>query len=93
MILIKKRKDLDDKSKTNKYLNGVKSDYNKYYEYIVNEKKQQYNALVLLKEYMNDLMQTEKLVDNQLKSAKYDQKDILDEIDNVKYELDELINA
>ena len=90
-LLIKKKKDLNKKYKLNDYLSGVKDDYNKYYDYIVNEKQQQYNALLLLKEYMGDLVKTENLVDNQLKIAKHDQKDIMREIDNVKMELDELI--
>jgi vacuolar-type H+-ATPase subunit H len=91
-MLVKKKTELENKAKTNKYLKEVKNDYNKYYDYIVNEKQQQYNALLLLKEYMDDLVKTENLVDNQIRTAKYDQKDILGEIDNVKQELDELMN-
>jgi len=90
-LLVKKKKDLDKKQKLNQYLDGVKVDYTKYYDYIVGEKKQQYNALMLLKEYMSDLMKTEHLVDDQLRTAKHDQKDIIREIDKVKVELDELI--
>ena len=90
-LLVKKKKDLDKKQKLNQYLDGVKIDYTKYYDYIVGEKQQQYNALMLLKEYMTDLMKTEHLVDDQLRTAKHDQKDIIREIDKVKVELDELI--
>jgi hypothetical protein len=90
-LLVKKKKDFDKKQKLNQYLDGVKVDYTKYYDYIVVEKKQQYNALMLLKEYMSDLMKTEHLVDDQLRTAKHNQKDIIREIDKVKVELDELI--
>lgn len=90
-LLIKKKKDLDKKYKLNDYLSGVKDDYSKYYDYILNEKKQQHGALLLLKEYINDLMETEHLVDEQLRTAKYDQKDIIQEIDKVKAELDDLV--
>lgn len=90
-LLVKKKKDLDKKQKFNQYLDGVKVDYTKYYDYIVEEKQQQYNALMLLKEYMSDLMKTEHLVDDQLRTAKHDQKDIIREIDKVKVELDKLI--
>jgi hypothetical protein len=90
-LLVKKKKDLDKKQKLNQYLDGVKVDYTKYYDYIVGEKQQQYNALILLKEYMSDLMKTEHLVNDQLRTAKHDQKDIIREIDKVKVELDELI--
>lgn len=90
-LLIKKKKDLDKKQNLNNYLDTVKEDYTKYYQYIVQEKKQQYGSLMLLKEYMNDLIKTEHLVDEQLRTAKYDQKDIVGEIDKVKAELDDLI--
>ena len=90
-LLIKKKKDLDKKYQVNHYLSDVKQNYSKYYNHIVKEKQQQYNALVLLEEYMDDLMKTEKLVDDQLRVAKHDQKDIIREIDKVKDELDELI--
>jgi|694.fasta_scaffold05763_7 ribosome biogenesis GTPase A len=90
-LLVKKKKDLDKTHKLNEYLTDVKQDYTKYYNYIVGEKQQQYNALMLLKEYMSDLMKTEHLVDGQLRSVKHDQNDIIGEIDKVKAELDELI--
>ena len=66
-------------------------DYSKYYDYILKEKHQQSSALMLLKEYINDLIKTENLVDDQLRTAKHDQKDIIHEIDKVKDELDKLI--
>jgi|UniRef100_A0A6C0KQT5 hypothetical protein len=91
-LLVNKKKDLDKKQKLNNYLDTVKDDYTKYYDFIVKEKQQQYNALLLLKEYMNDLTKTENLVDEQLRSVKHDQKDIIREIDKVKNELDELMN-
>lgn len=90
-LLVKKKKDLDKKQKLNEYLTGVKNDYSKYYDHILTEKQQQHNALILLKEYINDLIETEHLVDEQLRTAKHDQKDIIHEIDKVKAELDELI--
>ena len=90
ILLVKKKKDLEKKKKLNQYLNCVKEDYSKYYNYILNEKKEQHNARMLLKEYINDLITTEKLVDQQLRTAKHDQKDIIYEIDKVKSELDEL---
>jgi hypothetical protein len=91
MLLVQKRRDLDKKEKLNEYLSGVKTDYNKYYDYIVGEKQQQLNTLNLLKEYLDDLVQTENLVDRQLKTVRRDQKDILGEISNIRNELDNII--
>lgn len=90
-LLVKKKKDLDKKHKLNQYLSDVKEDYSKYYDYILNEKQQQHDALILLKEYIDDLIKTEHLVDDQLRIAKHDQKDIINQINKVKAELDELI--
>jgi hypothetical protein len=90
-LLVKKKRELDKKQKINHYLENVNHDYSKYYNHIVKEKQQQYNALLLLKEYMKDLHKTENAVNDQLYTAKYDQKEILKEIDKVKAELDELI--
>ena len=44
----------------------------------------------MLKEYIADLVKTEKLVDTQLRTAKHDQKDIMNEIDKIKEEIDKL---
>ncbi len=90
-LLVSKKKDLEKKSEINEYLSNVKNDYGKYYNYILNEKQQQYNSMLLLKDYLADIMATEQLVDNQLRTAKHDQKDILSEIDKLKQEIDELI--
>lgn len=91
MLLVRKRKDLDNKEKLNEYLSGVRTDYNKYYNYIVEEKQQQLNTLNLLNEYLDDLVRTENLVDRQLRTVRHDQKDILSEINNIKNELDNII--
>ena len=40
--------------------------------------------------YINDLIKTEHLVDEQLRTAKHEQKSIIKEIDQLKFELDEL---
>jgi cell division septum initiation protein DivIVA len=90
-LLIKKKKDLEKKVKVNSFLEDVNADYSKYYQHIVQEKQNQYNALNLLKEYMGDLIQTETLIDDHLRTAKHDQQDIIREINVIKGELDVLI--
>jgi len=90
-LLVKKKRDLDKKQNLNHFLNGVTQDYQKYYNYILNEKQQQYKMLMILKEYLNDLIKTEHLIDEHRRTAKHDQKHIIREIDKVKGELDDLI--
>jgi len=91
-LLLKKNKELAQKEEMNEYLSTVRSDYAKYNNHILQEKQKQYDAFLLINEYMSDLVKTEKLVDSQLRTAKHDQKDILGEIEKVKAELDELIS-
>jgi hypothetical protein len=91
-LLLKKNKELEQKAAINEYLSGVRTDYTKYNNYILREKQKQYDALILINQYMSDLVKTEKLVDSQLRTAKHDQKDILGEIEKVKAELDDLIS-
>ena len=92
-MIVRKKKEFDKNQIVNQYLEGVKDDYSKYYDYIVKEKRQQYDSLMLLKDYIEDLMNTEDSVNNQLRTAKHDQKDVMSEIDKVKAELDELMRG
>jgi len=46
----------------------------------------------ILNEYIDDLAHTDKLVNTQLKTAKRDQREILNEIHKIKGELDKLIS-
>lgn len=91
--LINKKKELTNKQKDNTFLSGVKDDYLKYHDYIIKEKQAQQTAFILLQEYINDLIKTEKLVDNQLRVAKKDKNGIVNEIDKIKGELDKLMNV
>jgi hypothetical protein len=57
-LLIKKKKDLEKTHKLNHHLSSVKNDYSKYYDSILSEKHQQHEALTLLKEYIDDLIES-----------------------------------
>ena len=90
-LLLKKKKELNEKQKINNLLVDVQNDYEKYYHYIKKEKTEQYNSLMLLNEYLNDMIHTEKTMNKKLHSIKVDQKHIVNEIHKVKTELDQLI--
>jgi hypothetical protein len=90
-LLIKKKNELIKKSEMNEFLENVKKDYTKYYDYILLEKQRQMKALTLLNEYLNDLVKTENAVETQTKKAKYDQEEIENELNKVKLEIDELL--
>ena len=89
-MILNKRKQLDKKQKINSFLDSVKNDYKKYFDYILREKQQQYYAMELLNKYVDDLIKTNKLAENDLENAKGDQYEILSEIGKIKKELDEI---
>jgi hypothetical protein len=90
-LILKKKKDLAKKKNVNAYLEIVNNDYENYYNYILDQKKKELEAMNILNEYIDDLVNTDKLVDTQLKAAKRDQREILNEISKIKEELDQLI--
>ena len=91
-LILEKTKEIKKKEKVNHFLQDVVNDYKKYYDYIIQERQQQYNSMKTLQVYLDDLMKTEKLANYELKQAKRDQKDLLKEMDKIKEELDKLIN-
>jgi hypothetical protein len=90
-LLLNKKKELDENQKINHYLEGVKKEYKKYYELIIKEKQEQYNALILIKQYLDDLMSSKTLLKDELRAVKNDQSNIINEINKIKSELDDLL--
>jgi len=91
-LLVNKRKELEENHKINHYLEGVKKEYNKFYDFTIKEKQEQYDALLKLKKYMDDLISSETLVKDALRGAKHEQAIIMKEINKIKTELNKLIN-
>jgi hypothetical protein len=90
-LILNKSKKIDKKLKVNNFLEDVKQDYINYYKYIVEEKKQQYNSMLVIKQYLDDLIKSEKLANDQLYNVKLEQNKILHEMDKIKIELNKLI--
>lgn len=89
--LIQKKKELSGIGHNTEYLSEIQKDYEKYYNYILKEKQQQYEAMLLIKKYIGNLIDTEQLLDDHVRIAKYDQKNIVDEISKIRNEIDQLI--
>jgi len=90
-LLLNKRNYLERTLKENAFLDGVKKDYQKYRNYIVQEKQDQLRAMNILKQYTEDLVASTKLTEANIKETKRDQKEILREMERIKRELDEII--
>ena len=90
-MLLDKQKKIRKISKQNEFLDEIRKDYGKYYGYIIQQKKDQMDALDLLNKYIHDLTVSGKLSKNNVEDAKYEQKKILSEIKSIKHNLDNII--
>ena len=91
IFILDKGKTIEKKKKVNRFLEEVKNDYQKYYQYIINEKQQQYKSMKVLQNYLDDLIKTEKITNNEISNVKHDQKEILSEMDKIKTDLNKFI--
>jgi hypothetical protein len=90
-MLLEKQKTLQQTAKENEYLEMVRNDYRKYYNHIVKQKEDQINAMNYLKQYIDEIMVDGKLTDVDLENAKMEQDELIQEMDNIKGKLDEII--
>lgn len=90
-MLLDKQKKIKKLSKQNEFLENIKSDYFNYYKYIVQQKQDQVRALEILNKYIDDLKISGKLSKQNIEDTKYEQKKILNELNNIKKGLDKII--
>ena len=90
-MLLEKQKTLQQTAKENEYLEMVRNDYRKYYNHIVKQKEDQIKAMNYLKQYIDEIIVDGKLTDVDLENAKMEQDELIQEMDNIKGKLDEII--
>lgn len=90
--LYERMKELQSTNIQNEYLESVKDDYSKYFNYINNIKKDQLNAFENINQYLNKIGCELKTTDTLLKETKYDQQLIVQQINKIKQELNHTIN-
>lgn len=91
-ILCAKRKQLKHITSENTILNGVLADYDKYNKYIIKQKQDQILFLNMLHEYITNITTDINITNSQLNESKIEQREILNEINILKSELNELSN-
>jgi hypothetical protein len=91
-LLLQKQRHLQKASKQNQFLEVVKNDYAKYYDYIAQQKREQIQSFELLNKYLQDLNVTNKLSKYNMEDAKTEQQKILNEIVTIKKGLNQLMN-
>jgi uncharacterized protein (DUF3084 family) len=90
-LILDKTRELEKTKKENAFLESVYKDYNKYYNFTLDQKKQQIQALDILQKYLTNLRTVDKLAKHEAENLQNDQHDILKELDKVKNELNSLI--
>lgn len=90
-MLINKQKRLRFMSKQNAFLDAVREDYDKYNNYIVQQKNEQMKALSVLNSYINDLNRSTKLTKQNMVDSKEEQRKIVNEIKSIQYNLDKMM--
>jgi len=79
-------------SKQNQFLDVVKNNYYKYYQYISKQKQEQIKAMELLNNYIKDLTVSGKLSKHNIEDARAEQEKILKEINSIKKGLESIID-
>lgn len=90
--IARKQKELRETSKQNEFLQTVRQDYGKYNQFILRQKHDQLAAFQLLQQHLDQLAQTGELSEQNAKDAKAEQQKILQEIDDIKSGLQELMS-
>ena len=90
-MLINKQKMLRFMSKQNAFLDAVREDYDKYNDYIVQQKNEQMKALSVLNSYINDLNRSTKLTKQNMVDSKEEQRKIVNEIKSIQHNLDKIV--
>jgi hypothetical protein len=90
-MLMEKQKTINKNIKFNKLLEYIRNDYQKYYDYIIQQKREQIQAMKILNDYIRELTVSGTLSENNLKDAKYEGKKILNEIKNIEYNMNHLL--
>lgn len=90
-MLMKKQKKLQKIAKENEYIELVRNDYQKYYDYIVKQKQDQINAMNYLNQYVDDIIVNGKLTETDLENARLEQEVLMHEMKNIKDDLDTII--
>jgi hypothetical protein len=91
-MLLEKQKKLHFITRQNQFLDVIRNDYQKYYGYINQQKKDQIRALEVLDEYIKDLTISGKLTKHNIEDAKEEQNKILSEVNAIKKSLDSIIH-
>lgn len=91
-LLYKKQKNMKSIQKQNQFLGAIRDDYRKYNNYITQQKHDQIQALQIINKYINDLTESGELSKYNIEDAKVEQDKIMQEVNNIRSGLDDIID-
>ena len=77
----------------NDFLKDIAKDYNRYYKYIIDQKKKEKANIEKLLIYLDNLIVEGDLSETMLKRAEFQQQNIMKELTRVKNSLDEIVSS
>ena len=92
-LLLQKREALKNAMKQNRFLEEVKTDYDNYHEFLVNQKNEQINALEYINGYIGDIQTEGEINDEKINESRMQQEWILSILKNIKQELSEIVGV
>ena len=90
-MLKKKSIDIQSLSSENRFLENVKDDYQKHYQYMKKIKEEQYRSMGIIADYLDSLLEQSKIADNSVRKAKNQQNKILSEMGKIEEEIEDLM--
>jgi hypothetical protein len=94
-LLLKKKKLLDKKIQKNQFLEAAKEDYNLYLENMIKETMDEYMALKIIADHIDNVIEdgikNGTMTKDDLKNAKKEQKEIVEEMNKIKTLLDTML--
>ena len=89
-LLLQTYNNLKKTKDENELYNSILEDYHKHYEYILDEKQKQYNALETIFEYLENLIHNTDILKEKGEILKNDQKNILEKLLSIRKEIQEI---
>lgn len=90
-MLFDKFRNIKENEEKNEFLNLVKRDYQNYYDFILEEKEKQAEAMGTLAAYVNNIIVDSGLTDEDLEMSRRDQEKIMQEIGTIRQGIDRLM--
>ena len=90
-MLLQRRKAIEVAGKQNRFLTEVKNDYDRYYNALVKQKKDQVVAIEYLTKYIDNIIEEEGLSAEKISEAKREHKEMLSAIRTIKDSLEEIV--